>query len=50
MSQRCDDGTFRLDIPADANIDRSSPEFKAVLAGMSSVNELVREGELVTTS
>jgi hypothetical protein len=47
---RCNDGTFRLDIPSDAKINKSSQEFKAILAGMNSVNELIRQGELVTTS
>lgn len=46
---RCDDGTFRLDIPKDAKINRTSEEFKAILAGMGFTNELVRQGELVTT-
>jgi hypothetical protein len=46
---RCDDGTFRLDIPAKAKINTTSREFKAILAGMNSVNELIRQGELVTT-
>lgn len=47
---RCDDGTFRLDIPKNAKINKTSPEFKAILAGMNFTNELVREGKLVTTS
>jgi len=47
---RCDDGTFRLDIPANVKINKSSQEFQAILAGMNSVNELIRQGELVTTS
>ena len=47
---RCDDGTFRLDIPSGAKINKTSREFKAILAGMDSVNELIRQGELVTTS
>ena len=46
---RCDDGTFRLDIPKGAKINKTSAEFKAILAGMNSVNELIRQGELVTT-
>jgi hypothetical protein len=46
---RCDDGTFRLDIPADAKIDRTSREFKAISAGMSAINRLIREGTLVST-
>jgi hypothetical protein len=47
---RCNDGTFRLDIPANVKINKSSQEFQAILAGMNSVNELIRQGELVTTS
>jgi len=47
---RCDDGTFRLDIPVDAKIDKTSREFKAITAGMNSTNQLIREGTLVTTA
>jgi len=47
---RCDDGTFRLDIPSGVKINKTSREFEAILAGMNSVNELIRQGELVTTS
>jgi hypothetical protein len=47
---RCDDGTFRLDIPADAKIDTTSKEFKAISAGMRSVNKLIQEGTLLSTS
>jgi len=46
---RNNDGTFRLDIPANAKINKSSQEFKAILAGMNGINELIRQGELVTT-
>jgi hypothetical protein len=46
---RCDDGTFRLDIPKDAKIDKPSAEFKTVSAAMEGINELIREGELVST-
>lgn len=46
---RCDDGTFRLDIPADAKINRTSKEFKAISQGMNSINQLIREGKLITT-
>lgn len=46
---RCDDGTFRLDIPAEVRINKNSPEFKGILAGMNSTNELIRQGQLVTT-
>jgi len=46
---RCDDGTFRLDIPKDAKIDKASREFKAVSDGMAYVNSLIKEGTLVST-
>jgi len=46
---RCDDGTFRLDIPEGAKIDKTSAEFKTVSASMEYVNSLIREGIYVTT-
>ena len=46
---RCDDGTFRLDIPKDAKIDKTSAEFKTVSAGMEAVNSLIQDGTLVST-
>jgi hypothetical protein len=47
---RCDDGTFRLDIPKGAKIDKTSREFRTVSASMEYVNSLIREGIYVTTS
>ena len=46
--RRCDDGTFRLDIPKGVKIDKTSTEFKIVLAGMEAVNSLIQEGIFVT--
>lgn len=46
---RCDDGTFRLDTPKRAKIDKASAEFKTVSASMEYINGLIREGIYVTT-
>jgi hypothetical protein len=46
---RCDDGTFRLDIPKDAKIDKASREFKTVSAAMGCINKLIQEGTLIST-
>ncbi len=40
---RCDDGTFRLDIPKNAKINKTSPEFKAILGG-DELHERTRSG------
>jgi hypothetical protein len=46
---RCDDGTFRLDIPKGAKIHKTSAEFKTVSASMEYINSLIQEGIYVTT-
>lgn len=46
---RCDDGTFRLDIPKDAKINKAGREFKTISAGMSYINSLIQEDTLVST-
>jgi hypothetical protein len=46
---RCDDGTFRLDIPKDAKIDKAGREFRTVSAGMAYINSLIQDGTLVST-
>jgi len=46
---RCDDGTFRLDIPKDAKIDKASREFKTIVAGMAFINNLIQDGTLIST-